>query len=422
MEETPDSYYRRRVNRVATPLTPKTGPSVSGPVVESLLYLDLASPSQNPDPTKGPPDHPKFFDFGGFKHPAKYTPSPNGDDAPAPHSVPPLIDDFSSDSSPDYPDNLGLHRHGTTSSTQGPSPMLRQILGWPSELFDDTFKPKFEPSSNIQTPRLVGGAKDTPLACSNCFTLTTPLWRQGPQGEPLCNACGLFLKLHGVVRPLSLKTDVIKKRYRRSEMGLRAVGTLGRTKPIYSAKPAPVSGGVSPIMVKEQAEGSEPTVIPFDKTFVGINTITQDKARWSQEMKGSGNRFPYMPTKMSGITAPRDQPSDMHVRSICQDIYHHLLPHIARISRVGLSRILADLIRGLSASLRGIPLRPGLSMEGYVKACQRCALVLALRGPPSANYSFLGQLSTASSVWSTLLTQLFPPPDPPTTKCPSRTK
>ncbi|CAG8445877.1 10879_t:CDS:2 [Gigaspora rosea] len=33
-------------------------------------------------------------------------------------------------------------------------------------------------------------------------------------GQPLCNACGLFLKLHGVVRPLSLKTDTIKKRNR----------------------------------------------------------------------------------------------------------------------------------------------------------------------------------------------------------------
>jgi hypothetical protein len=50
--------------------------------------------------------------------------------------------------------------------------------------------------------------------CSNCSTKTTPLWRRDPAGNPLCNACGLFLKLHGVVRPLSLKTDVIKKRNR----------------------------------------------------------------------------------------------------------------------------------------------------------------------------------------------------------------
>ncbi|GAA5800378.1 hypothetical protein HPULCUR_005807 [Helicostylum pulchrum] len=50
--------------------------------------------------------------------------------------------------------------------------------------------------------------------CTNCTTKITPLWRRDPSGNALCNACGLFLKLHGVVRPLSLKKDVIKKRNR----------------------------------------------------------------------------------------------------------------------------------------------------------------------------------------------------------------
>lgn len=53
---------------------------------------------------------------------------------------------------------------------------------------------------------------DKPTECHNCHTLKTPLWRKDPQGNTLCNACGLFLKLHGTTRPLSLKTDVIKKR------------------------------------------------------------------------------------------------------------------------------------------------------------------------------------------------------------------
>ncbi|KAL9096551.1 MAG: hypothetical protein Q9163_006421 [Psora crenata] len=62
----------------------------------------------------------------------------------------------------------------------------------------------------------VGDSNGAPTTCTNCFTQTTPLWRRNPEGHPLCNACGLFLKLHGVVRPLSLKTDVIKKRNRGS--------------------------------------------------------------------------------------------------------------------------------------------------------------------------------------------------------------
>ncbi|KAF9281784.1 hypothetical protein BGZ68_006434 [Mortierella alpina] len=53
-----------------------------------------------------------------------------------------------------------------------------------------------------------------PTQCTNCNTFKTPLWRRDQNGLPLCNACGLFLKLHGRTRPLSLKTDVIKKRNR----------------------------------------------------------------------------------------------------------------------------------------------------------------------------------------------------------------
>ncbi|QPG73106.1 hypothetical protein FOA43_000411 [Brettanomyces nanus] len=53
----------------------------------------------------------------------------------------------------------------------------------------------------------------TPI-CKNCKTQTTPLWRRDESGQVLCNACGLFLKLHGRPRPISLKSDVIKSRNR----------------------------------------------------------------------------------------------------------------------------------------------------------------------------------------------------------------
>ncbi|EPE32661.1 Glucocorticoid receptor-like (DNA-binding) [Glarea lozoyensis ATCC 20868] len=57
-------------------------------------------------------------------------------------------------------------------------------------------------------------ATSPPITCKNCLTHNTPLWRRGADGVPMCNACGLFLRLHGTNRPLSLKTDVIKKRNR----------------------------------------------------------------------------------------------------------------------------------------------------------------------------------------------------------------
>ncbi|KAJ4298562.1 Sodium- and chloride-dependent GABA transporter 1 [Collariella sp. IMI 366227] len=82
---------------------------------------------------------------------------------------------------------------------------------------------------------------NAPTTCTNCFTQTTPLWRRNPEGQPLCNACGLFLKLHGVVRPLSLKTDVIKKRNRGSGAGLPVGGTSTRSR----KNAATASGGIT---------------------------------------------------------------------------------------------------------------------------------------------------------------------------------
>ncbi|KAJ6586909.1 hypothetical protein DFH09DRAFT_909856 [Mycena vulgaris] len=94
--------------------------------------------------------------------------------------------------------------------------------------------------SSTSTPDLTerkgtGGSDEgeVPTLCTNCQTTNTPLWRRDPEGQPLCNACGLFYKLHGVVRPLSLKTDVIKKRNRASgapSSGSRKGGGAGLPK------------------------------------------------------------------------------------------------------------------------------------------------------------------------------------------------
>lgn len=67
------------------------------------------------------------------------------------------------------------------------------------------------------------------ITCSNCGTQTTPLWRRDIDGLPICNACGLFVKLHGIPRPRSLRTDGIKKRKRSSCMDIGTDRTRTRS-------------------------------------------------------------------------------------------------------------------------------------------------------------------------------------------------
>jgi hypothetical protein len=56
--------------------------------------------------------------------------------------------------------------------------------------------------------------KHVSTVCFNCETSKTSLWRRDQGGNALCNACGLFYRLHGVNRPLSMKKDIIRKRNR----------------------------------------------------------------------------------------------------------------------------------------------------------------------------------------------------------------
>ena len=45
---------------------------------------------------------------------------------------------------------------------------------------------------------LQSSTKREGTSCSNCGTNTTTLWRRNTNGEPVCNACGLYHKLHNV--------------------------------------------------------------------------------------------------------------------------------------------------------------------------------------------------------------------------------
>ncbi|ESK85218.1 transcription factor -6 [Moniliophthora roreri MCA 2997] len=123
-----------------------------------------------------------------------------------------------------------------------------------------------------------GNGDGSATQCTNCQTTNTPLWRRDPEGQPLCNACGLFYKLHGVVRPLSLKTDVIKKRN-------RASGTPSGTSKKSSASGG---GGLPKIATRPRASSSTSNGILSSSGSLGGGIGSEGMKRQRRTSAGGG--------------------------------------------------------------------------------------------------------------------------------------
>ncbi|TKY89851.1 hypothetical protein EX895_001148 [Sporisorium graminicola] len=95
------------------------------------------------------------------------------------------------------------------------------------------------PGSRAGSPSRPGspGAEDM-MSCFNCGTYTTPLWRKDDAGHTVCNACGLYLKLHNEHRPVTMRADVIKKRSRYDEK-------RGRVSAVSSRRTSPQPQGAT---------------------------------------------------------------------------------------------------------------------------------------------------------------------------------
>ncbi|KAG6886695.1 hypothetical protein C0992_002785 [Termitomyces sp. T32_za158] len=87
--------------------------------------------------------------------------------------------------------------------------------------------------------------------CYNCHTTATPLWRKDDEGKTVCNACGLYYKLHGSARPISMKSDVIRKRSRHdARRGANSVSDTPSASPGVSRR-ASLSREASPTLAPD---------------------------------------------------------------------------------------------------------------------------------------------------------------------------
>ncbi|CAP34895.2 Protein CBR-ELT-2 [Caenorhabditis briggsae] len=75
-------------------------------------------------------------------------------------------------------------------------------------------------SSNANRGSNGSASRRQGLVCSNCNGTNTTLWRRNAEGDPVCNACGLYFKLHHIARPTSMKKEgALQTRKRKSKTG-----------------------------------------------------------------------------------------------------------------------------------------------------------------------------------------------------------
>ncbi|XP_012061619.1 PREDICTED: box A-binding factor-like [Atta cephalotes] len=136
------------------------------------------------------------------------------------------------------------------------------------------------------------------LSCSNCETTMTSLWRRNAQGEPVCNACGLYYKLHGVNRPSTMKKDSIQTRKRKPKGGMKSSDT-------------PLSGNVAQCTNNNNNNNNSVKLEPdtyndLRMAHTGVSQMTYSSNLYGSS-QSSGRLVPYQPVYYDLITSQQQQ-------------------------------------------------------------------------------------------------------------------
>ncbi|KAM6112795.1 transcription factor GATA-5 [Pterocles gutturalis] len=163
-----------------------------------------------------------------------------------------------------------------------------------------------KPQKRLSSSRRAG------LCCTNCHTTNTTLWRRNAEGEPVCNACGLYMKLHGVPRPLAMKKESIQTRKRKPKNITKGKTSTGST---TSATNSPSSITNSDSTVTLKSEPSATSQYP-GQTIVSVSQAQSQSdealASGHGEFKFEPEDYSFSPTTMApqpGLSVPLRQDS-----------------------------------------------------------------------------------------------------------------
>ncbi|KAL3310865.1 hypothetical protein Ciccas_010563 [Cichlidogyrus casuarinus] len=125
-------------------------------------------------------------------------------------------------STKETPDLFSIY-HNLESSTQYLSDQYSHLLCTPPT------------PDELKRPSRKRIKKNEDMQCHNCHTRYTSLWRRDTQGFPICNACGLYYKMHKTHRPSNLqRIDSQPRRRRNSSEVLQPINYNKQFQPDFS--------------------------------------------------------------------------------------------------------------------------------------------------------------------------------------------
>lgn len=184
---------------------------------------------------------------------------------------------------------------------------MSEIQRLPTMVNANPVHPNAKTTTQITNGTTTTKANMSSPVCRNCKTQTTPLWRRDETGQVLCNACGLFLKLHGRPRPISLKTDTIKLRNRIKQpnfLKLQDPNTPELKLKDAKGTVLPGAGKKLPKMKKRLANNSPPGEIAPGQGYAVFSGVSQNGSVHLPLQHPARAPFPGQFQQMSHFSGP----------------------------------------------------------------------------------------------------------------------